>query len=248
MDIAFLGQALGFLLAVGIGLGCGSYATMPYYRLPRGEACAGRWIGKKSHCVVCDAQLRTRDLIPVFNWLLTRGKCQFCSMKINPVYFFIELSITLCSVLIYLRYGFGDAQYYLLLLGLACCLVIMTATDYSFRVMPDPVFVVMVMLALPYRVLLDGQIYDMIQTFVLATLIALASARLTEKYCATPIPNYRYLKLIAIAGLWFGYGQFFLWLGVAGILFAMLTAAGRGRPVLPALAPTLPFLLVLLYA
>ena len=176
-----------FFLALGIGMGVGSWSTMPYYRLPREEPCAGKWVGKKSHCVHCGVQLRTRDLVPIFNWLGTRGKCFNCGKPVNPVYFFIELGCTLVSLWVWSVYGLAD-QFYILTLGLGACLVILCATEYSYRKMPDQVLVVMVMLGFLYRALTDGQIYDMVVSFTLMVLLCFAYARWWEKMRGIEFP------------------------------------------------------------
>lgn len=211
---------IGLLLAIGLGMGCGSYATMPYYRLPTGEPCAGRWFGKRSHCTACGHKLRTIDLFPVFNWLLTFGKCHFCGHRISPVYFFIEFSCMLFSALLYLQFGFTDA--YLLTMGMMVCLVILTATDYSYRMMPNAVLLVLLMFGLLHRALLDDTLFHMVQSTALAILIGLAYRDLYKKITGTPITNYAYLKLIAIAGIWFPYPTFFTFLISAILLTCTL--------------------------
>jgi len=225
MDWALIGEIIGFLLAFGVGMGCGSYATMPYYRLPNGEACAGKWVGKKSHCTKCGIQLRTRDLIPILNWIGTRGKCYGCGIKINPVYFFIESSVTLLSVLAYLAFSFE--QYYILILILATALVIASATDFSYRVVPDQVLVVIVMTGFLWRSLHDGQIYDMVQTFVLMVLLGLMFSALYEKKTGSPLASYRYIKIMVAAGIWLNYIGVAYYLGGVILLIPICYALTR---------------------
>ncbi len=218
MDWHLIGDILGLLMAFGVGLGVGSYSTMPYYRLPNKEPCAGKWIGKKSHCTVCNAQLRTRDLVPVFNWIGTRGKCFSCKTPINPVYFFIELSVTIISVLAWLRFGIQDSHFYLFTLGLGACLVIAAATDYSFKVIPDPLFVVMVLLAFLYQGNSFDAFFDMVYVFTCAVMLALASSKLYPKFSGRELANFRYLKLLAVAGLWLPLAKFGLFLLLCPLL------------------------------
>lgn len=243
MEWQLFGDIIGILIAIGVGMGCGSYSTMPYYRLPSGEACAGKWLGKKSHCTNCNTQLRTRDLLPVLNWLLTRGKCQFCGAKISGVYFFIEFTIVLISVLLFLKFGFEYMQFYIITLGLGCCLVILTATDYTYKTMPDPVLVVAVMFGFLYRALMDGQIYDMVFTFTIAVLSGLIYATIYKRITGREFKNYGYLKLIAIAGIWLNFISFMFFIVLAGILaFAI-----RKTPIPLAAAITLPFMLIIYF-
>ncbi len=238
------------LIALLIGLGCGSYATMPYYRLPKKIPCAGKWIGKKSACPNCNTQLRTRDLIPVFNWLLTKGQCAFCIAKVNPVYFFIEFSCAVFSVLTFLKYGID--QYYIIIFSLFICLIIITAIDYSYKIIPDQVLVVMLMFGLVYRVLQDQQIYEMIQTFTIAILFSISFTKIYEHYKKQKFDNYGYLKIFSIAGIWFSYKQLFIYIITSAIISVILhmiynnIGEEKRYKIIFTLAVTLPFLQLLI--
>ncbi len=248
MELAQLFDILGILiLGVGVGLGCGSYATMPYYRLPTGESCAGKWIGAKSHCVVCDIQLRTRDLVPVFNWLGTRGKCYGCGTKINPVYFFIELSVTVFSVLSYLKFGPELLNYHLIVLGLGTCVVILGATEYTYRKIPDAILVVMVMLAFLYHSPED--LYDMVYSLILCVLLSVGYAKRKEEKTGKEYEGYGRLKMFCVAGLWFLPLQMVLFAVILLVLcplVAMLQAKDDERTPPYAMAIALAFMITIL--
>ena len=78
----------------------GSFLNVVIYRLP-----AGMSLGKpKSRCPQCETPLAARDNIPVFGWLLLKGKCRFCSLPIAPRYPIIE---AICG-LIFLTLMFGE--------------------------------------------------------------------------------------------------------------------------------------------
>lgn len=64
----------------------GSFLNVVIYRLP-----AGMSLGKpKSRCPKCETQLAVKDNVPVFGWLLLRGKCRYCSLPIPMRYPSIE--------------------------------------------------------------------------------------------------------------------------------------------------------------
>lgn len=218
---------VGLLVAFGIGLGCGSYSTMPFYRLPNGESCAGKWVGKRSHCTSCDHQLRTIDLLPVFNWLHTGGKCHFCGAKIDPVYFFIEASITLISMLTMLVVGVHQLQLYIILLGLGCCLVISAATDMRYHTVPKAVMVVMVLFGVMYRPLVDGQIYDMVLSFSFSVLMTLAFVSLREKLVKDAETRWDRMQLLALSGLWLSELALYEYFAMVALGCAVLWAVGR---------------------
>ena len=77
------------------GICIGSFLNVVILRLPAGESVLG--IGKTkedkekaSHCMTCGAKIRPIDLIPVFSWLMLRGKCHSCGQKISPRYPIVE--------------------------------------------------------------------------------------------------------------------------------------------------------------
>jgi len=222
-------------------MGCGSYATMPYFRLPVGEPCAGKWIGERSHCTSCGHKLRTRDLFPVFNWIWTRGKCAFCGTQISPVYFFIEFFCVVISVAAFLRFGFENMQFYITTLGLGVCLVILTATDFTYKKLPGQVLVVSIMFGLVNRTLINGQIYDMVFSFMIGTLILLAAAELYKKFSGKE-PSWKHLQLTATAGIWLPLPQLFIFFITAGIIALLIK-----RTSLPqAAAITIPLIIFVL--
>lgn len=242
-------EIIGLLIATGVGMGCGSYATMPYYRLPNGVPCGGKWTGKRSACPSCGKKLRTRDLFPVLNWLWTRGQCYNCQAMVNPVYFFIEFSCTLISILLFMKFGFD--QMYIIAMGLAVCLIIASATQYSYQVIPDALLVVMIMFGFLYRTILDGQIYDMTYTFALAVICGLVFAHFYEKKEGRKIKNFGLLKLFAVTGIWLSTGQFMFYL-VAVLLVSIFVIifdriSGRSTTMVYGGVLSAPFLLIIFF-
>ena len=76
-----------FYIAVFIfGICIGSFLNVVILRLPRHESL----IKRSSHCMTCGAKIRAIDLIPVFSWLMLRGKCHSCGEKISPRYPIVE--------------------------------------------------------------------------------------------------------------------------------------------------------------
>ena len=68
------------------GICIGSFLNVVILRLPRHESL----IKRSSHCMTCGTKIRPIDLIPVFSWLLLRGKCHSCGEKISVRYPIIE--------------------------------------------------------------------------------------------------------------------------------------------------------------
>jgi len=193
-------KILPAIFAFAIGMGIGSCVTLAYWRLPKGETVSGKWQGgKRAHCPSCNVKLRTRDLVPIFNWLVTRGHCHNCGVAINPVYFFIELSCALASLATYLAFGFSDS--FFVIYGMCVCLILLAATDYSFRVFPDAILVTFIMFASLYRVLLDHQLLNMLEQFVFTVMLLVMAEQAYIKLFKREFYGIRYMKLLAAASL-----------------------------------------------
>lgn len=68
---------------------------------------------RRSHCPKCDNTLRWIDIIPIFGWLINRGKCHFCKKPIHIKYLLIEIFGGMCFVLSFLVNGYirNDLNY-----------------------------------------------------------------------------------------------------------------------------------------
>ena len=95
MDLLLTGP-FGLLLAGLLGLLVGSFINVLVHRLPREESV----VSPASHCPACGAPIRPRDNIPVFSWLLLRGRCRTCRAPISVRYPALELANGVLWVLV----------------------------------------------------------------------------------------------------------------------------------------------------
>ncbi|MEA2520812.1 MAG: leader peptidase (prepilin peptidase) / N-methyltransferase [Actinomycetota bacterium] len=70
------------LVALPFGLVLGSFMTVVVARMPARESV----IAPRSRCPRCKTEIRTRDNLPIVSWLLLRGKCRDCGLKISAEY------------------------------------------------------------------------------------------------------------------------------------------------------------------
>ena len=77
-------QVFAFILGAVIG----SFLNVVIYRLPAGLSVNEP---KRSFCPHCKAQIPWHQNIPLFSWLLLRGKCAQCGQPIAFRYFAVEL-------------------------------------------------------------------------------------------------------------------------------------------------------------
>ncbi|MEN2984341.1 MAG: prepilin peptidase [Dictyoglomaceae bacterium] len=80
--IKFILTILMFFLGASIG----SFLNVVIYRLPRGESI----VIPPSHCPKCNHRLSLWDLIPVFSYILLKGRCRYCREKIAFRYLLVE--------------------------------------------------------------------------------------------------------------------------------------------------------------
>ncbi len=95
---------LTFLFVLGCTIG--SFLNVCVYRIPRhdrlGDQLRGLW-SPPSSCPQCGKRISARDNVPIFGWLLLKGRCRNCSLPISPRYPLVELFNGLLFVLLYWR-------------------------------------------------------------------------------------------------------------------------------------------------
>lgn len=80
---------LGWLFAVGACIG--SFMNVVIYRLPAGLSL----LHPASRCPMCETPIRASDNVPIFGWLLLRGRCRHCCAAISGRYPAVELLVAL---------------------------------------------------------------------------------------------------------------------------------------------------------
>jgi leader peptidase (prepilin peptidase)/N-methyltransferase len=80
--------AVRILVALPFGLVFGSFLTVVTHRVPRKTSVASG----RSRCPSCDRVIGARDNVPVFSWILLRGRCRHCGASISAVYPLTELA------------------------------------------------------------------------------------------------------------------------------------------------------------
>ncbi|MHB1512677.1 MAG: prepilin peptidase [Acidiferrobacter sp.] len=154
---SFASDPVAAYLVVGIlGAVVGSFLSMLVYRLPiilkrewdrdcrealalpppeKAETFNIAW--PASHCPQCHAPLKLRDNIPLFGFLLLRGRCRHCSTSIPRQYFLIEALTTLAALVSVAHFGLTPRGAGAFLLGAA--LITLTFIDMREQILPDTI-------------------------------------------------------------------------------------------------------------
>lgn len=121
-----------YIISIIFGLIFGSFANVIIYRLPQNKSIAY----PNSFCPKCKKRISWYDNIPVFSFLLLKGKCRHCRKKISLRYPLIEFMTALLFLAATIRFGWNwtlwirDWPFILLL-------VCITFIDLDHRIIPD---------------------------------------------------------------------------------------------------------------
>ena len=122
----------GLLVVVGLfGLALGSFLNVVIARVPAGHSL----VYPGSACPGCSAPLMWYDNIPVLSFVVLRGRCRACGMRISWRYPIVE-AIT-AAVLMLAYVAFGLSADFLVACVLLPALVATTAIDLQHQMIPD---------------------------------------------------------------------------------------------------------------
>ena len=196
-------QIFGLILAMAFGAVFGSYATLFAYRLPRGESCFGRYFGQKSRCPQCNSIIKTRDLIPLINWIMTFGRCRSCQTKIPRIHLFVEVATTILFAVCYLKFSFTEE--FILYAMISVGLVILLACDFTHKIFPQPILIFILMAIIANRTMQEQSIAGIVNSGVLgivcATIFYHIFYKRTEGLFANQEQSFDYAKFILIASI-----------------------------------------------
>jgi leader peptidase (prepilin peptidase)/N-methyltransferase len=128
-------DAMALVLVVGFGLIVGSFLNVCIYRLPRRESL----VLPASHCTACGRSLRWFENVPVLSYLILRGRCRTCSVRISPVYPAIEMAAAVVAVIWYEQ--FGLSVLFVSRLVFAFALLVLFVIDLRQRILPNVITV-----------------------------------------------------------------------------------------------------------
>jgi leader peptidase (prepilin peptidase)/N-methyltransferase len=114
------------------GLVVGSFLNVCIHRLPLRESV----VWPASRCPNCRAGLKAYDNIPVFSYLMLRGRCRSCREPISIRYPAIEL---VTATVFFAAFTLFDAPILYQRLLFACAMIVLFVIDLEHRILPDVV-------------------------------------------------------------------------------------------------------------
>jgi leader peptidase (prepilin peptidase)/N-methyltransferase len=118
-------------IALVLGLCLGSFYTVCVHRYLTGGSIL--WPG--SHCPVCGHRLRPWENIPLFSFVIQRGRCRACAAPIPWRYPILEGLSGAAAMILALRFGLSPAFFvYLVATGI---FLVAGAIDWETYLLPD---------------------------------------------------------------------------------------------------------------
>ncbi len=140
-------DALAFVLVGAFGLIVGSFLNVCIYRVPRRESL----VLPASHCTACGRSLRWFENVPVISYLILRGRCRTCGVRISPVYPTIEMAAATVAVIWYAQ--FGLSVLFLSRLVFAFALLVLFVIDLRQRILPNVITLPGILVGLGFSLL-----------------------------------------------------------------------------------------------
>lgn len=227
MDLLFVYVLLG-----AIGLIMGSFAGASVWRLRAHQLAEDKAAGEevetteykklspltkttlfndRSVCLHCGHTLAWYDLIPLFSWLSTGGKCRYCRQKIGWFEPVIELATALVFLLSFLFWPFLittplETTRFVLWLVAVVLLVILFAYDLKWYLLPNKVVFPLLVVSLAAAVLALSSAHD------------LAWGILNLCFAILILSGLYFVLWILSKGAWIGFGDVKLGLCLALLL------------------------------
>ena len=229
-------------VAAVFGLVVGSFLNVVIHRVPQRLSV----VSPRSACPGCGTTLAERDNIPVFSWLVLRGRCRTCGMRISARYPLVELASAVLFAAAAARLG-ADWALPAFCLFFAALLAV-SLIDLEHFIVPNRIVFPMLAVSVPLLVaaaLLEGELGPLITAAVGAVLAS--NGLLLINLVSPRGMGMGDVKLALLLGLflgWLGLGHValglflgFLFGAVGGILLIALGIKTRRDPV-----PFAPFL------
>lgn len=144
---------LWFVITTVLGMITGSFLTVVTHRLPKiiqqhweDETLSSHQkpsketislVSPSSHCPNCETPILWRHKIPLFSFIVLRGRCAYCNSPIGLHYFNIELLTLLVWLAIF--YIHGISYMTLASVMLASCLIALAFIDQKEGLLPDQI-------------------------------------------------------------------------------------------------------------
>lgn len=126
-----------FWALVFFAFGCivGSFLNVCIYRMPLDLSV----VSPPSHCPHCKYSIPFYLNIPLFTWLMLKGRCKNCGAPISPRYFLVELLAGLTFLSCWLVFGAQSPALAVIYSFFLAGLIVATFIDFEHLIIPDEI-------------------------------------------------------------------------------------------------------------
>jgi leader peptidase (prepilin peptidase)/N-methyltransferase len=186
-----------------------------------------------SQCPGCGTPIKPWQNIPIISWLVLRGQCAQCGMRISARYPFVELVTGLLSGLAAWQFGFGpEAMSALVLIWV---LTALTGIDMDTQLLPDSMTLPLLWLGLGVNLF---SVWTPLPSAVIGAILGYGSLWsvywLFKLFTGKEGMGYGDFKLLDALGAWFGWQAVPLMILLSSFVgaalgIAILIARGQSR-------------------
>ena len=248
---------LEFLLVLAFLLGSivGSFLNVVIYRLPKilsqnwsaecrayleieadsesknAEVKKHSLLWPASSCPKCENKIRPWHNLPIFGYLLLKGRCKDCDTPISPRYPLVELISGLLSVIVIWK--FGATTQGLMALAITWTLIALTGIDFDEHLLPDCITLPLLWAGLivnSFGIFTD--LYTALWGAIAGYLILWSVYWLFKIVTGKEGMGFGDFKLLAALGAWLGWTYLptiVLLSSVVGLVFALLFMVFSGN-------------------
>lgn len=226
LDLLQATPALLILLTGIVGMMVGSFLNVVIYRLPimmqrdwRKECHSFLGLTETqvdtleqpfnlmlplSRCPSCQTAIKPYHNIPLFSYILLKGRCGSCRTKIALRYPLVEAFTGICSMIVAWQLGFGSGLIWALLLTWS--LIALSCIDFDHQLLPDSITLPMLWLGL---LLSEFGIFTTTDSSIIGAIAGYLSLwivyQLFKLTTGKEGMGYGDFKLLALFGAWLGW-------------------------------------------
>ena len=213
-------------VAALLGACTGSFLGCLAWRTVHGESV----LRGRSHCDVCGHALGVRDLVPVFSYLFSGGKCRYCGAKLSARHVWGEAVSAAVFVTLLLRYDISlqTLEGWLL----ACVLLACAFADLEGYIIPDR-FIAAGVVLFAVTLLIEPEPFHRLEDGLLGGVGVGGGLLLLSLYMDKRMKRETLgggdIKLLFLTGLFFGWKGNLLCLTLACVAGIVWGLAGKRR-------------------
>ncbi len=202
-------------LIIVIGLVIGSFLNVCIYRIQKHVSISQ----PRSYCPNCKHQLKIWENIPVLSYLLLRGKCSNCNIKISLRYPLVEILTSIVFVVIYYYFDISIESFSLIVFF--SIVIIITFIDIDVQLIPNNLLIISILPIIAFILFSQSNSYlSHISGAILLALLFLIIGYFGKLIYKVDSMGMGDVKYAAVIGLLLGWEK-----GILAFIIAFFSAA-----------------------